>query len=147
MSDVAKEAWRKYLIQLQVNPLRTKVVFFCCFFSLLDQILFPSSWLLFLCLEFVFLFLIYCNFTLSFMGVSAGINFWGYSWVRGCTCSKDFWHQEASVKKIASFQCKAGGLFFSLVFFPYSHLGFLLGNERREFWWDAYLVDMMIFNL
>jgi len=52
-------------------------------------------------------------------------------------CSKDFWYQEASVKKIASFQCKAGGLFFSLVFFPYSHLGFLLGNERREFWWHA----------
>ncbi|KAG6759211.1 hypothetical protein POTOM_035683 [Populus tomentosa] len=26
MSDVAKEAWRKYLIQLQVNPLRTKAL-------------------------------------------------------------------------------------------------------------------------
>ncbi|KAF9677747.1 hypothetical protein SADUNF_Sadunf08G0139600 [Salix dunnii] len=26
MCDVAKEAWRKYLIQLQVNPLRTKAL-------------------------------------------------------------------------------------------------------------------------
>ncbi|KDO54076.1 hypothetical protein CISIN_1g029947mg [Citrus sinensis] len=26
MSDVAKEAWRKYLIQLQVHPLRTKAI-------------------------------------------------------------------------------------------------------------------------
>uniref|UniRef100_A0A2P2K0L3 Uncharacterized protein MANES_15G043600 n=1 Tax=Rhizophora mucronata TaxID=61149 RepID=A0A2P2K0L3_RHIMU len=26
MSDVAKEAWRKYLIQLQAHPLRTKAI-------------------------------------------------------------------------------------------------------------------------
>lgn len=28
MSDFAKDAWRKYLIQLQAHPLRTKVVLY-----------------------------------------------------------------------------------------------------------------------
>ncbi|PPD85637.1 hypothetical protein GOBAR_DD17407 [Gossypium barbadense] len=38
MSDIAQEAWRKYLIQLQVHPLRTKAITAGCLAGCSDLI-------------------------------------------------------------------------------------------------------------
>lgn len=109
MSDIAKEAWRKYLIQLQAHPLRTKV--FSQFISLVDSSLLSNSCLsscfVLVPIEFSFLF------DYNFLGAS-GNNFWGVSWIQRCNCAKDFWDQKASVEKIAAYH---GTLTSLLLFF------------------------------